>query len=236
MRSRLITGIAVATMLVPSVIHAQGVTLGLRGGYSVTDQNRSTTTEGQSGLLGGVFVGIHLSPVWAIQPEVLLAGRGAEIEDAAGSFGIEQTYLDVPVLVKATLPIISPAFRPVLYAGPVLSFELNCEGESEIGDVDDMNDTEDADADDSSDSDDVACNDASLGAAQLATKSTEFGALFGAGLDISLGRFVLGLDARYQLGLTNISDGGTESIKNRMFSVMASVGIRVPPLSPAGSP
>ncbi len=216
--------------LVPVVAQGQGVTFGLKGGFSSGNQDRTVATEAQSGIQWGAFAAIRLSDLIALQPEISMVGKGGEIETSTTSFGIEQSYLDFPVLLKLTVPALSRAIRPVLFVGPVISFELGCEAESEVGDVDGPGDTEDTDPADV-EGDDVTCTDPTLGADQFPTKSVEFGALGGAGFDISLGRLVLGVEARYTLGLTNVSDltgASAETVKNRVFSVVTSVGIRLP--------
>lgn len=53
---------------------------------------------------------------------------------------------------------------------------------------------------------------------------TDFGLLFGAGLDINLGMTALNAQIRYGLGLTNVfKDDAEDNIRNRIFTI--AVGI-----------
>ena len=94
--------------------------------------------------------------------------------------------------------------RPAIYAGPVVSFETGCTvSVSEVS---------------------VDCNDGDDGFVDR--KTTDWGAAFGANLDFILGPVILILDARYQLGLTNLADvpDSDEEVKNRVWQIMAGVG------------
>ena len=51
--------------------------------------------------------------------------------------------------------------------------------------------------------------------------------MFGANLDVFVGPVILTLDARYQLGLTNLNDdpdAPDESVKNQLWQIMAGLG------------
>lgn len=54
-------------------------------------------------------------------------------------------------------------------------------------------------------------------------KSTDFGAEFGAGVEMAAGKMKLLFDARYYLGLTNAYNGTGFSMKNRGFVITAGV-------------
>ena len=51
-------------------------------------------------------------------------------------------------------------------------------------------------------------------------KSTDFGLVFGGGVDFGLGKGYFTIDLRYTLGLTTISDFEDEDVKNGAFSLM----------------
>ncbi len=60
-------------------------------------------------------------------------------------------------------------------------------------------------------------------------KSVDFGLVFGGGIQYALENLTLFLDARYDLGLTDVNDDNTENIeaKNRSWQFMAGIGIPV---------
>lgn len=53
-----------------------------------------------------------------------------------------------------------------------------------------------------------------------ATASIDLGLLFGAGIDVRLGPGMISGDVRYDLGLTDIIEGGGSSVKNRAIEIL----------------
>jgi hypothetical protein len=52
------------------------------------------------------------------------------------------------------------------------------------------------------------------------TKSLDFGLVFGAGIDVGIGKGAITGDFRFDLGLTDLQDGTGGSIKNRAFEIL----------------
>lgn len=73
--------------------------------------------------------------------------------------------------------------------------------------------------------------------ADIATKSTDFSAVFGAGVDIPTNGILITGDVRYDLGLSNIDASGADgSVKNRSWGIFlgaAVPSVRSPPTEPA---
>ena len=86
------------------------------------------------------------------------------------------------------------AARPAVFAGPAISFELRAKGQFQ-------DQTEDLDE----------------------TKGTDFGLVFGAGVDLAAGSGAFVVDARYTLGLSTIDDASSDDlradIKNKAFTL-----------------
>ncbi len=102
---------------------------------------------------------------------------------------------------------------PILYGGPSVAFETRCSVTGE-GDGSSVS---------------LDCDDPQLDGA-LETTKTNFGLVFGGGFEILYSRLTIQLDARYNLGLTNLNDADDAaevSVKNRTWSFMLGLGIPV---------
>jgi len=147
------------------------------------------------GIAAGLFVTAGLTPQFAIEPEFLYVMKGGK-NDSDESIKI--SYIEIPVLLKLRVPtkgIVSPNF----YVGPQLGIKAGCSVKS------------------------AATND--CGTAGVTLKSTEFGVVFGAGVDVR--RAII--TARYDLGLTKLdSQPPTEDVKNGTFYLLAGWAFRTP--------
>ena len=74
------------------------------------------------GFVGGAYAEVPVGPV-AIQPEVLFSQKGVNREDAANG-DVRVNYLEVPVLLKAGLPV-SDLLDVDVFAGPALAVKLS---------------------------------------------------------------------------------------------------------------
>ena len=189
-----------------------------KGGINIADVSTdafdldNADLASKTGFVGGAYANFVLGGVFAIQPEVLYSQKGFKIEETGSPVeaSFKTNYFEIPVLLKAQFPMTM--LRPAVYAGPVVSFETSCK----LGFTDG-----DTSLDFDCDSDDADVGD---------RKKTDFGAVFGANLDLFVGPLVLTIDGRYQLGLTNLnddSDAPDESVKNRVWQFMAGVGFTI---------
>ena len=95
-------------------------------------------------------------------------------------------YIEVPVLLKAIIPVQGSTIRPAIYAGPVLSFNTTAKIEGEGGGQ-------------------TASEDVSE-----FVQSTDFALAFGGGVGFLVGMHELGFDIRYILGLKSFDDSDDE--------------------------
>ena len=211
--STLALGIAV----IPSAATAQragDMTVGILAGvnYSTVDQDPEfgdVEFDHRLGLLAGAFLDVALNDVFSIEPEVLYSQKGSEVEGTGENAELEGSvkldYIEVPVLLKFKVPVSNSGFRPFLFAGPSVGFELNCSLDGEILSVTGSTD----------------CEETSV----VRTKSTDFGGTVGGGIEFLAGMQAVRLDARYTHGFTNISDSAdSRDIKNRTFAVTVGLG------------
>lgn len=193
-------------LLIAAPLQAQ-TTLGVKGGINIANVDASVEDlpdilDSKTGFVGGAFVNLTLGSLFALQPELLYSQKGFQADIFTESAALATNYIEIPVLLKAQFKLAM--LRPAIYAGPVLSMETGC-------DLDLAGVSFDCDSET---------------AGLVDRKKSDWGAVFGANVDFFLGPVMLLLDARYQLGLTNLADSedSEESVKNRVWQIMAGVG------------
>jgi hypothetical protein len=219
-------GFALALVLGATQLRAQEITVGIKGGINIADLEIDDPSGGEETDTRTVFgVGAYaefgIGDVFAIQPEVLYAPKGAtdQGEVAEPEEAVELTfklnYIEVPLLLKARIPVKNSAVTPSLYVGPVVAFETKCEVEATNASL----------------SVSASCDTiGEFGEENIETKSVDFGIALGAGLAIPVGPVVLVGDVRYTLGLTDINDTAAldeVNIKNRVWSFSVGAGMPI---------
>ncbi len=207
-----------------------GLSLSNTTGDSLNDIDAESLMSGSTlkqssnlGFAAGAFVTLKLTPMFALQPEVLYAQKGVKFAatipdvpvpilgptdvDLDGKMKVD--YVEIPLLVKFLFPSRGPV-KPALYAGPVASFKassgLNAEYSASGVSMtvpDDMLQEMETGLDDS-------------------LQGTDFSVAFGGSLDITH----IVLDVRYTMGMSNIVKDGDDygvSTKNGVFNVFAGV-------------
>jgi opacity protein-like surface antigen len=192
--ARILT-LAIAVMVfVPAAAKAQSpMSFGVKAGINmanVSSDVEEAELKRKTGFVAGLFATKEMNPNVGLQIEALYSMRGAKT-DGPDETKINLNYIDVPVMARLGSQTTGGTKYYVI-TGPQLS--LKVKGEVEFDGV--AVDLEDD------------------------LKSTDFGWVIGAGVDMNR----LTFDVRYTLGLTDI-DTTDESVKNRTFSVM--VGYRI---------
>lgn len=184
--------------------------VGVKGGFNlanitVNPPDPMAPDKDLRGLVGGIFFTLNLGFV-GVQPEVLYSQRGVMAEYP---WGVDETakleymtdYLEIPLLVRINVLPAGP-IRPVIFGGPSYLYLLKATGRFTTPDTTETEDFKDY------------------------FEKSAWGAVAGAGLEIKTPMVLLTLDARYHLGLTNIStmvEPGT-TVKHKGFSVMVGIG------------
>lgn len=207
-------GLCVLAAVAPLAARGAGVDAGVKGGLNVSDLNIENTTDledSRSGMAAGAWVGLPVTNMFSIQPEALFMMKGDQGRDVVDGTEVTVTakldYVQVPVLAKLALAP-DAAVRPTLFAGPTVGIntrsKLSAKGE-----------TPDASAEVEVDIKDD-------------TKPVEMGVVFGGGLDFPFGDSPqsFGVEARYDLGLTNVDDtaSSTDETRTRTFSILGTYG------------
>ena len=168
-------------------VQAQETNFGIKAGFNSFNITNDPGDEydSRSGFYAGLFTHIHLSPQFALQPELLYSQKGtSNIDLGVVDADLKLDYLSIPVMVQY---MFDNGFR--IEAGPQLGFLLNAKL--------------DAGADEEDVKDDF--------------KSVDFG--IGAGLGYIHVPSGFGVNARYNLGLTNISESDAVESNNRGFQI-----------------
>ena len=175
---------------------------GVKGGVNIANQTVDPSTgELQNSLPGysmGVWWGVPVNRSLSIRPEALFTMKGDRQKDSNMDASIKMSYIEVPVL--ATMSFLQDAkTQPSLFVGPSLGFNVGAKAEVGSASVD----------------------------VKDQTKSTEVGLVMGGGLDFAVGpKNTLGLDVRYNLGLTNVADASGVTTKNQGICIMGTYGFQ----------
>ena len=163
-------------------LFAQSVQFGLKGGVNIASLNfeNGRDFDSRASFNVGGLAHIHVSPHFAVQPEIYYSGQGGKDGSEKARLG----YLNIPVLVQY---MAGNGFR--LQTGPQLGILLSAEDEVDGVSTDEKDNL----------------------------NTVDFAWSFGAGYKFP--GCGLGVDARYNLGLTNIMDGGPDVVKNRVLSI-----------------
>lgn len=179
MKKTILVALAIA---LTQLLNAQrnNVEWGIKGGVNAASFKIDPTFNSNSriGLHLGGLAHIHVSEHFAVQPELMVSGQGADYgKDREDKF----TYLNLPVLAQV---MFGEGFR--IQTGPQFGLLLNARSE---------NGNTESDIDDN-------------------FKRGDFTWTFGAGY---LTRSGLGIDARYNLGISDISEEKNVDVKNRVW-------------------
>lgn len=143
----------------------------------------------KNSLFVGGFALMRVNEIIYIQPEIILAKKGAKPKDPDRKERLNLTYLEFPVLAKLYI-LPKASVRPHLFFGPAPSILLSAEYDSGGRD----NDIKD-----------------------IVTKF-DFGLVAGGGFDIKFGKGLLMLDARFTHGVISADDSGEDlNIKNNVY-------------------
>ena len=113
--------VIVCALFLGSSVFAQDVKFGLKAGLNVSTLSNSQGGERGSrlGLNAGALGHIHLSPQWAIQPEVVFSSQGAKYTVLNEEHSLALNYINIPLQLQY---MFDNGFR--LEAGPQVGFLL----------------------------------------------------------------------------------------------------------------
>ncbi|HLP39023.1 porin family protein [Lacibacter sp.] len=173
-----------AALVVAGFAHAQhrsNVHFGIKGGLNITNLASSPDAdyETKAGFHAGGLAHIHLSKSWALQPEIMYSGQGAQTNDAK----VKLDYVNVPLQLQY---MFDKGFR--IQTGP----QLGILAAANVKQGDSKTDVKES------------------------FKTAELGWTIGASY---VGESGLGIDGRYNHGITRINANDGVNLYNRGFQV-----------------
>lgn len=188
----------------PATADAQYLSLGLRGGASVSTMSiTGVSPEYRTGFLVGPTATLWLSDVVGVQFEALYVRKGFNPPQGT-SDTLTLSYVDVPIVALYHLPSVARGMlQGRVQAGPSFGFRVQCDvrGGAATG---------------------IATCDPD------AVSTFDIGVVGGVGLKIGRGRGGVIIDATYTYGLLNasIAEGSSQTARNR--AIMVSAGFLFP--------
>lgn len=190
-----------AVLLFSGPVRAEVTGFGVKAGLSYANIHGHDVYEQRSrmGFSAGAFLTLGLGSYFAVQPEVLFVMKGSKYSNGSGADAYRETlgldYIEVPVLIKFFLPVAG-SFRLHLFAGPSLGFKLRARVKATFGGETEVETLDNV-------------------------KNTDFSLAAGVGLGHPLGRGRLTLDVRYTAGMSSLSKGTGDDIKNGALGLFA---------------
>ena len=200
-----IIGFMLLTFIAFTTLNAQSNFIGLRAGmelsrFNMKNKPNDYNIKNKNGFTVGIFYRYHFTKCFSVQPEIDLVRGGSKLtpKESGNNTEYKMTYLNIPVLAGYNISV-SKSFSPRIFVGPQLGFILSAKQEGEK-------------------KTDI----------KKKTKSPNFGLVFGAGGDFSIGENLFSLDFRYNLGLKNINKDFTgEKVKQNSFSFTVSYALGI---------
>ena len=203
----LTAAVALAVLIMSGSAQAQSKRAGINAGVDFAtlggdiEELVGVSASTSTGFSAGAFFGVNVSRMFRIQLNGQYVQKGAKFEESGATATFDVPYIELLLPITFLIPIESSSITPRIYVGPSLAFEMSCDLKLEEG----------------GQSETISCADAGA-----PTKSTDYGVLFGAGVDFGLGSGELTLDVLYNLGLVNLNDfpGDDLSVKNRNIQIL----------------
>ena len=215
MLGRLTSALPIALVLLATPVSGQGLYVGLSGGLNRatfrTGSVGNKHSEHRLGLGGGIVLGWNLSQVWALELEALYMEKG--FTRGSGS-QMHLDYVEIPILIRATLPLVLGRVRPVLHAGVAPAREIRCRGWL-TGTF-------------TSHGLPPPPVRQPLNCSLNRTRLRDVGAVGGAGFAVGLGGLTLTVESRYSEGLEDLYPISDYTwVKNRGLSILLTGTLRV---------
>jgi hypothetical protein len=157
--------------------------VGLKGGVNFSTLSQkgadvvSFSWEMAAGFTVGAFYTVNISEYLALQPELYYSKKGGKLEGGIlgvlASKSIAIHYLEIPLLLKLKFPTQS-RINPSVFVGPYVSLKLSDKGEIKVLGLE-------------------------LEEELIEIKGSDYGLVFGGGVDFKVSNAMVILDIRYDL-------------------------------------
>ena len=184
-------------MLFQFSVNAQ-IRFGLKSGLNISnfygDDDRDL--DSKLGFVGGFFITYQSENLFVLQPEVSYSTKSATVKIENINFTLAYDYIEIPILLKFPFNLAdNQSIKPVLFAGPFVALNTKAKITVTVNGESEQKDIP-------------------------SVTPRDFGFQLGGGVGFNLGKYELGLDIRYTLGLASV-DKSTNSfdIKNRVINL-----------------
>ncbi|MCT4698875.1 porin family protein [Tenacibaculum haliotis] len=183
--------LTIAIVAAGFTVNAQEVTFGAKAGLNIANVSGDgiDDNDARTSFHIGAVAEIEISDKFSVQPELVYSAQGAKTKMEGIDVTMALDYLNVPVMAKY---YVAEGFS--LELGPQIGFLMSAKMKAEVGGESVEEDIKD----------------------DYKMKSVDFGLNFGAGYKLESG---LNFSARYNLGLSKISDIEDSTGKNGVFQV-----------------
>lgn len=197
--------VSVAFLFVAALVpQTAAAAVGVKGGLAFSSLSFSSTADvppivNLKAPMGGLFFGMGFG-LFSIQPEILYVRMGGRMDATPDWMEYRDDYIQVPVLLK--INVLPGPISPMIYGGPYGAYLLKATGVSYLSGVLTSTDIKDQ------------------------MKTTDYGIVFGGGIDFKLVAIKLSAEVRYNLGLANLAKDPEPGfwVKNRSLMVLVGIG------------
>jgi hypothetical protein len=189
-------------------ILAQNLYFGIWGGPNFADLDITFEDESSENLnvkskttfsIGGLF-GMAFNKYLSLQLEPMYVGKGGIVtQPSSPDITVKSNHIELPLILKLG---IGEKIQPYIIGGLYMSFVLNASVETQVSGL------------------------LLTGDLTEIIETTEYGALFGAGISIPVWIGSAFFEGRYTLGLTNLNAGGNLNLK---YNNMVIAGFQTDP-------
>lgn len=124
------TSLFLCAVFFVSAVFAQGSRFGIKGGVNISSINwdvPGVSFDNRIGFHVGLLDHIHLSPQWALQPEVMYSTEGVKQAVPSGEYTWKTDYINIPVMLQY---MFDNGFR--LEAGPQLGLMVSSDNNDDV--------------------------------------------------------------------------------------------------------
>lgn len=201
--------LVVSFLLIGSSYSQVKVSGGVLGGVNLANLNFSPEPTGQSfdnltGFGVGGVLNFDFSGGFCIKAEPMYLQAGSKTTMSGVDVKLKVNYISIPILFMYVIQTAENQIMPYFFAGPSLGLKTGAKitGENSSASVDvDVSDQ---------------------------VKSTDLGAVLGAGINIPAGMNTIFLEGRYSLGLTDINNDPTTTGTIKTKGIQFFAGILFP--------
>lgn len=174
------------------------VRFGLKSGLNISSIHGDDAGDLDSklGFTAGFLLSYQTKSIFILQPEISYTMKGATKKIGPVSFTLAYDYVEIPILFKFAIPLDdSPNLKPSVFAGPYIAFKTKAKIVAKANGESEEGDIKDV-------------------------TPRDYGFQVGASLGFDLGKYELGFDVRYILGISSTDESINHfDVKNNVLNI-----------------